>query len=285
VIAGATPASSPTTSSDGLAFVQVSEVTHVFQRRGGREALVAVDAVSFAIDRGTTFGLVGESGSGKSTLGRLILGLEKLQSGRIRVDDLEIGSARGGELMALRRRMQVVLQDPIAALNRRKTVGEIVRAPLDVHGIGTRDERSARVDELLQLVGLGSDYVDRLPGQLSGGQCQRVGIARALALQPEFLVLDEPTSALDVSIQAQVLNLLRHLQDKLQLTYLLISHDIAVVRYMAPRIGVMHRGSLIEIGDRDQVLERPQAEYTRALLNSQPGSTAAMTTPDAPATL
>jgi len=255
--------------------VAVDDVTHTYRRPGQHATVTAVEHVSFEVRRGTTFGLVGESGSGKSTLGRLILGLESLQRGRIRVQGRDIATLRRAELKRFRSNMQIVLQDPVASLNRRQTARSIIMSPLRIHRVGTRAKRTERVDELIALVGLDPEHLERRPHELSGGQCQRVSIARALALEPALIVLDEPTSALDVSVQAQVLNLLRDLQARLSLTYLIISHDIAVVRYMASTIGVMHRGRLLEVGSRVDVLRNPKNDYTRELVAAQPGSVGA----------
>jgi len=236
----------------------------------GRERIAAVDDVSFTIRRGQTFGLVGESGSGKSTVSRCVLGLTPLDAGAVQFDGIEVTQQRGSSLRLLRRRMQMVFQDPFAALNRRHTVERLVAAPLLAHGVGDRRERAERVDRILNLVGLGPQYRKRLPRQLSGGQCQRVAIARALILEPDLVVLDEAVSALDVSIQAQVLNLLRDLQARLGLTYLFVSHDLGVVRYMCSEIAVMKAGVIVEQGTREELFANPQHEYTRALLAAVP---------------
>jgi peptide/nickel transport system ATP-binding protein len=236
----------------------------------GRGRMTAVDNVSFAIRRGQTFGLVGESGSGKSTVSRCVLGLDPLDCGRVEFDGVELSTLRAGQLRALRRRMQMVFQDPFSALNRRHTVERLVTAPLLAHHVGDRAERAERVDRILNLVGIGSQFRKRLPREMSGGQCQRVAIARALVLEPDFVVLDESVSALDVSIQAQVLNLLRDLQAQLGLTYLFVSHDLGVIRYMCSEIAVMRSGAIVEQGTREQLFAHPQHEYTRALLAAVP---------------
>ena len=234
---------------------------------GRQRVLQAVRGVSFAVAPGSTFGLVGESGSGKSTLARMILGAEAITRGRIAVCGKSIGDARGRSLRDLRRNLQAVLQDPIASLNPRMRVGAIVGEPLVIHRtLAEAVERRVRVLELLELVGLPADAYQRFPNELSGGQRQRVAIARALALQPQCLVLDEPVSALDVSIQAQILNLLKDLQAQLGLTYLLISHDLSVISFMSADIGVLYLGEIVEIGPRDTVVRRPAHPYTRALL-------------------
>lgn len=229
----------------------------------------AVDDVSLSIMAGQTFGLVGQTGSGKSTLGRMLVGLEVPSSGSVLFDGADMGRQRGSALRSLRKRMQIVFQDPIASLNRRKNVRAIVGFPLKVHGVARLD-RNDRVDELLEMVGLSPEHASSVPGELSGGQCQRVSIARALALRPEFVVLDEPVSSLDVSIQAQILNLLRRLQDELNLTYLFISHDLSIVRYMSGYVAVMRRGKIVEEGRREDVFDTPSASYTKELLEAIP---------------
>jgi ABC-type glutathione transport system ATPase component len=251
--------------------VVVQDVTKRF-RLGKDEELVALDRVSFEIPRRHMFGLVGESGSGKSTVSRAILALTPVDGGRIRFDGIDVHALRRRDLRALRRRMQVVLQDPFAALNRRQSVEQIVAAPLDAHGIGDRASRGARVGELLDLVGLGSGYRERRPHELSGGQCQRVAIARALAVDPEFVVLDEAVSALDVSIRAQILNLLADLQRQLGLTCLFVSHDLAVVRAVTSNIAVMRQGQIVEQGTREQLFSNAQHEYTRELMAAIPST-------------
>ena len=231
----------------------------------------AVDDVSFEIRRGETFGLVGESGSGKSTLARLLLRLDRPTAGRILFDGVDAAGLSARELRRLRRRMQIVFQDPLASLNRRRTVGQTIELPLKVHQpeLGAA-ERAARVRELLELVGLRPTHAPAYPRELSGGQCQRVSIARALSIRPEFVVLDEAVSAVDVSIQAQILNLLRELQERLALTYLFVSHDLSVVRYMSTTIGVMYHGRIVELGPREQLFSDPKHPCTHALLASIP---------------
>ncbi|GAA3513512.1 ATP-binding cassette domain-containing protein [Actinocatenispora rupis] len=230
----------------------------------------AVDGVSLSVRRGTTFGLVGESGCGKSTLTSLLLGLLRPTAGTVRFRGTELTGLGGRELRRLRAHMQVVLQDPVGSLNRRKTVGQIIGLPLAVHGAGDATARRARVAELLELVGLPTSYASRRPAELSGGQCQRVSIARAIALHPDLVVLDEAVSAIDVATQAQILNLLRSLQTELGLTYLFVSHDLAVVRYMAPEIAVMHRGRIVEQAPREDLFASPREEYTRTLIEAIP---------------
>jgi oligopeptide transport system ATP-binding protein len=230
----------------------------------------AVDGIRFAIPEGQTLGLVGESGSGKSTTAYAALQLLRPTAGSVCFDGRELTRLRGEDLRRVRRDMQVVFQDPYASLNPRMTVGRIIAEPLQTHGIGTRRSRSASVARLLELVGLDSSYINRYPHEFSGGQRQRIGIARALALNPKLIICDEPVSALDVSIQAQILNLLKDLQRDFGLTYLFIAHDLAVVRSMSDAIAVMHEGRIVEQGPAEQVYTRPQSDYTRALLAAVP---------------
>jgi oligopeptide transport system ATP-binding protein len=230
----------------------------------------AVDDVSFDIPQGATLGLVGESGSGKSTTGYCILQVLRPTSGSVRFAGVELTECSGEGLRRMRRRMQLVFQDPHASLNPRMTVGDIVGEPLQVHKVGSKRDRRARVRELLDTVGFDPSYTNRYPHEFSGGQRQRIGIARALALSPDLLVCDEPVSALDVSIQAQILNLLKDLQAALGLTYLFIAHDLAVVRAMSDRIAVMNAGRIVEQGPAHDVYEHPQHAYTQALLQAIP---------------
>ncbi len=230
----------------------------------------AVDGVSFSIPEGHTLGLVGESGSGKSTTGYCVLQLLKPTAGSVRFKGTELTTLGGGELRRLRRDMQIVFQDPYSSLDPRMTVGDIVSEPLVIHGIGTRRDRRSRVRELLDVVGFNPDFENRYPHEFSGGQRQRIGVARALALNPDLIVCDEPVSALDVSIQAQILNLLKDLQRDFGLTYLFISHDLAVVRSMSDEIAVMKDGKIVETGSADDVYERPKEAYTKALLAAVP---------------
>jgi peptide/nickel transport system ATP-binding protein len=239
-------------------------------RRSG-QLVRAVDDVSFTIRRGETFGLVGESGSGKSTLARLLLRLDRPTSGHILFDGVDVASLSPRELRRLRWRMQIVFQDPFASLNRRRTVEQTIELPLRVHQPELdAAARRARVRELLDLVGLRPIHAAAYPRELSGGQCQRVSIARALSIGPEFVVLDEAVSAVDVSIQAQILNLLRDLQERLGLTYLFVSHDLSVVRYMSNTIGVMYHGKIVELGSRERLFTSPRHPCTHALLASIP---------------
>jgi peptide/nickel transport system ATP-binding protein len=249
--------------------LEVDTLVKSFRSRSG-ESKRAVDGVSLSIRRGETFGLVGESGSGKSTLGRCVLRLLDPDHGVIRFDGTDMGALSSRALRDMRSRIQVVFQDPHTSLNRRHTVGRIVEAPLVAHRMGSAKERRRRVAELLAVVQLPESYVGRLPGQLSGGQAQRVAIARALALNPDFVVLDEAVSALDMSVRAQILNLLGQLQNDLGLTYLFISHDLSVVRYLCHTVAVMKQGRLVETGSRDEIFARPQDAYTRELLAAVP---------------
>ncbi|MBU2646041.1 ABC transporter ATP-binding protein [bacterium] len=230
----------------------------------------AVDNISFEIPRGTTFGLVGESGCGKSTTALSVLRLVEPTSGSVRLNDADICKFKPGELRAFRRHMQIVFQDPYSSMNPRATAGEIVQTPLKIQRIGTPAERQQRAAELFELVGLRREQRDLFPHQFSGGQRQRIAIARALASKPEFVVCDEPVSALDVAIQAQILNLLRRLQKELNLTYLFISHDMAVVQYMCDEIAVMYLGQIVEKADRRSLFVNVQHPYTKALLSAVP---------------
>jgi oligopeptide transport system ATP-binding protein len=240
----------------------------VFQRKVGD--VKAVDGISFTIKKGETMGLVGESGCGKSTTGKTILQLERATAGEVWLEGLDITKVKGETLRLMRKRMQIIFQDPFASLNPRMTVGEIVGEPLEVHGSARGKEKEARVRELLKLVGLNPSFVTRFPHEFSGGQRQRIGIARALALNPAFIVCDEPIAALDVSIQAQVVNLLEELQKQFGLTYLFIAHDLSMVRHISDRVAVMYLGRLVEIADWRLIYEDPKHPYSQALLSAIP---------------
>jgi oligopeptide transport system ATP-binding protein len=240
----------------------------VFQRQVG--AVRAVDGISFEIYKGETFGLVGESGCGKSTAGRTILQLYKPTAGNVYFEGVNLTTLKSEDMRRLRRRMQMIFQDPYASLNPRMTVNEIIGEPLLVHGVIKRNELSERVAELLRTVKLSPDFAARYPHEFSGGQRQRIGVARALALQPEFIVCDEPISALDVSIQAQVVNLLEDLQQQFGLTYLFIAHDLSMVRHISRRVAVMYLGILVELASRDELYSKPLHPYTQALLSAVP---------------
>jgi oligopeptide transport system ATP-binding protein len=230
----------------------------------------AVDGVSFEIPRGETLGLVGESGCGKSTTGRCVLRLIEPTDGEIHLCDAKIHELKGGALRELRREMQIIFQDPHGSLNPRMRIGDIIREPLDIFRVGTARDRATRARDLLATVELPKDAYSRFPHEFSGGQRQRIGIARALALSPKLIVCDEPVSALDVSIQAQVMNLLRRLQDELGLTYLFIAHDLAVVRHISNRVAVMYLGKIVEIADAADIYDKPAHPYTLALLSANP---------------
>ena len=267
----------PAPSANGETLIEVQNLKMyfpvtsgiVFQRKVAD--IKAVDDISFTINRGETLGLVGESGCGKTTTGRCILQLYKPTAGKISFGDLDVISLKNRELRALRRRMQVIFQDPYSSLNPRMSCGNIIGEPLIVHKLtSTKTEYRERVAELLTVVGLNPYMADRFPHEFSGGQRQRIGIARALAVRPEFIVCDEPVSALDVSIQAQVINLLEEIQAEFGLTYLFIAHDLSVVRHISDRVAVMYLGHIVEVGDRDTLYENPLHPYTKALLSAVP---------------
>ncbi len=240
----------------------------VFQRQVG--AVLAVDGISFDVRRGETLGLVGESGCGKSTTGRAILQLYKPTAGNVHFEGVDLIKLRGEELRHMRRKMQMIFQDPYASLNPRMTVEQIVGEPLIVHSAATGKEIHERVENLLGLVGLNPAFATRYPHEFSGGQRQRIGVARALALQPSFIICDEPISALDVSIQAQVVNLLEELQEQFNLTYLFIAHDLSMVRHISKRVAVMYLGMIVELTSRDELYLNPLHPYTQALLSAVP---------------
>jgi len=240
----------------------------LFRRRVGN--VKAVDGLTFGVYRGETLGLVGESGCGKTTTGRTILQLYPPTAGTVTLDGTDLSQLKGREMRRMRRRMQMIFQDPYASLNPRMTVGGIVAAPLKIHGVARGRECQERVAELLELVGMNPGFVNRYPHEFSGGQRQRIGIARALALNPEFIVCDEPIAALDVSIQAQVVNLLQELQEQFGLTYLFIAHDLSMVRHISDRVAVMYLGKIVELTDRDTLYANPLHPYTQALLSAVP---------------
>jgi oligopeptide transport system ATP-binding protein len=247
-----------------------------YKQRSGRfgfgaTTIRALDDVSIAVKPGSTLAVVGESGSGKSTLARCLLQLQPLDAGQVHFEGRDLSALNGEELRAARRQLQMVFQDPFASLNPRMKVGEIVGEGLLIHKLGSASERREKVLRMLQRVGLGAADAEKYPHEFSGGQRQRIGIARALVLEPRLVVCDEPVSALDVSIQAQILLLLKELQQEMGLSYIFISHDLRVVRHMADDIAVMHHGRVVEQGGVEQIYREPQQEYTRKLLNSIPG--------------
>ena len=257
------------------AVLKVENLKVHFPVKGGlftkKQVVKAVDGVSFEIYPRETFGLVGESGCGKSTTGRALVKLYEPTSGTVYYHGEDVTKIKGSHLAEFRRNVQMIFQDPYASLNPRMTVGEIIREPMDIHHIfNTKEEREQRVRELLDIVGLKPDHIRRYPHEFSGGQRQRIGIARTLALNPQFIVCDEPISALDVSIQAQVINLLEHIQKEMGISYLFIAHDLSMVKHISDRIGVMYLGNLVEIGDSDDVYHRPLHPYTQALLSAVP---------------
>jgi oligopeptide transport system ATP-binding protein len=257
-------------SAKNGALLQIKNLKKHFRIARGA-ALKAVDGISLDINKGETVGLVGESGCGKTTAGRVLVRLYEPSGGEVLLDGKNVHEAQGEEAKLLNRKMQMIFQDPQASLNPRMVVGDIVAEGLDIHNlVGSKEERLDRVHELLDVVGLDKEHANRYPHEFSGGQRQRIGVARALAVDPEFIVADEPVSALDVSIQAQVINLMRRLQEERGLTYLFISHDLSVVKYISDRVGVMYLGQLVELTSSDELYENPLHPYTRALLSAVP---------------
>jgi len=257
-----------------MPLLEVRHLVKEFTRKnalfGKKTAVRAVDDVSFTIARGETFGLVGESGSGKTTTGRCILRLTEPTSGEVIFDGRDVLALSRTEMRAARRQMQIVFQDPFSSLNPRMRAADIVEEPLVIHRLGSKVERRERVRELFELVGLGPDQLQRYPHEFSGGQRQRIGLARALALNPSLVIADEPVSALDVSVQAQVVNLLMDLQQRLKLTYLLIAHDLRLVEHICGRVAVMYLGRIVEMGETGKLFGAPRHPYTRALLSAIP---------------
>jgi oligopeptide/dipeptide ABC transporter, ATP-binding protein, C-terminal domain len=260
----------PELKSETVNLLEVRDLVKHFPVEGGDEVLRAVDGVSFSIRSGETLGLVGESGCGKSTVGRCILRLYEPTSGEIVFESKDITHASNSDMRALRRDMQIIFQDPYSSLNPRLNILSIVGEPMAIHGIGNKTDRRDRVANLLQKVGLDPSYMNRYPHEFSGGQRQRIGIARALALDPKLIICDEPVSALDVSVQAQVVNLLQDLQSELGLTYLFISHGLAVVEHISNRVAVMYLGKIVEIADAIDLYSNPLHPYTKALLSAIP---------------
>ena len=255
--------------ADGQALLQVKDLKKHF--KVGRASLKAVDGISLEIRKGETFGLVGESGCGKSTVGRTLVRLYEPSGGEVLFNGKNIHEASSDEARILNRKMQMVFQDPQASLNPRMIVGDTIAEGLDIHNLAeSRKERTERVNELLETVGLSKEHANRYPHEFSGGQRQRIGIARALAVDPDFIVADEPVSALDVSIQAQVINLMRNLQKERDLTYLFISHDLSVVKYISDRVGVMYLGVMVEMAPSEELYANPLHPYTQALLSAVP---------------
>jgi oligopeptide/dipeptide ABC transporter ATP-binding protein len=260
---------------DANSILRVRHLKKYFELGGGflggsKISIRAVDDVSFSVRPGETFGLVGESGCGKTTLGQTIIRLYKPTSGSIEFDGKDLSELNSRQMRPVRRDIQMIFQDPSASLDPRMTVGSVISEPLGIYGIGNKKEQRERVQELLRVVGLNSYFANRYPHEFSGGQRQRIGIARALALNPKLVICDEPVSALDVSIQAQVLNLLKQLQQQFSLTYLFIAHNLAVVAHISDRVGVMYLGKIVEVGEAREITERPRHPYTQALISAVP---------------
>jgi oligopeptide transport system ATP-binding protein len=273
--AAVAPAPGPAFAHDERNIVEVDGLEVHFPIRSGvfksvKGTVKAVDGVTFEVRRGETLGLVGESGCGKSTIGRAMIRLREPTGGHVYFEGTDLGSLSNNALRKKRRQMQIIFQDPYGSLDPRMTVGSIVSEPLETHDLARGDAKRDRVAELLTLVGLDPQYVQRYPHEFSGGQRQRIGVARALAVEPEFIVCDEPISALDVSIQAQVLNLLADLRQRLGLTYLFVAHDLSVVKHISDRVAVMYLGKIVEIGPPEQLYAAPGHPYTRALLSAVP---------------
>jgi oligopeptide/dipeptide ABC transporter ATP-binding protein len=266
--AGIFPSQEGTPVAEGQPLLEVTDLVMHYGTRTGE--INAVDGVTFTLSKGQAIGLVGESGCGKTTLGRAVLGLVETTSGTVTLDGTNVTALRSEQLRRFRSRMQMVFQDPLGSLNPRHSVEMLLAEPLLVHGVRDRAEQRKRAMETLDAVGLPSSALDRYPHEFSGGQRQRIGIARALMLRPDLIVCDEPVSALDVSIQAQVMNLLDDLQEEFGLTYLVIAHDLAVVRHLSDRVGVMYLGKLVEEADSEVIYEHPRHPYTRALLSAVP---------------
>ena len=265
----------PATDGRDGNLIEVENLKVYFPIRAGifktvQGTVKAVDDITFEVRRGETLGLVGESGCGKSTTGRAMIRLREPTDGSVKFDGVDLTTLKSGPLRRLRRRMQIIFQDPYGSLDPRMTVGAIISEPLETHRLAKGEGKRERVAELLKMVGLDPTYVNRYPHEFSGGQRQRIGVARALAVEPEFIVCDEPISALDVSIQAQVLNLLTDLRDRLGLTYLFIAHDLSVVKHISDRVAVMYLGKIVEIGPPDTIYAAPGHPYTRALLSAVP---------------
>jgi oligopeptide transport system ATP-binding protein len=257
-------------NGDGRAILEIKNLKKHF-RVGRRASLKAVDGISLEIKEGETLGLVGESGCGKTTVGRVLVRLYEPSDGEVLFGGQDVHRTRGDDAKLLNRKMQMIFQDPQASLNPRMVVSDIVAEGIDIHNLAeSKKERLDRVHELLETVGLSKEHANRFPHEFSGGQRQRIGVARALAVEPEFIVADEPVSALDVSIQAQVINLMKTLQREHDLTYLFISHDLSVVKYISDRVGVMYLGQLVELADSDELYANPLHPYTRALLSAVP---------------